>query len=534
MRPPLPDSSPKSRWHIAALIGCAILVLGIARFGTDAGSPWDEPSQSAYGDLIVRWFTSGFRDTSATQFENLFLYGGLFEVIAQLAAKASPLGVFETRHLLIACVGLGGIVSTGLLAGEVAGPRAGFLAGTVLTLTPAWMGHSWFNSKDIPFATAATVATWFATRIAVRGVPPSKLDTFGTGIAIGFALGVRSGGYFLLVYPLVGCLLAWLAEAPRSKASLAAVRTAGLSLLQVLAVIPVSWLLMIVAWPWAWSAPVVAPLVAMKFASSFPFSGDTLFRGQLLKATAVPSSYLPTWFAITTPELYLVAFVLGMGAFVARDRTMKRADLKGAAIVALAVVLPIGAAVITKPAIYDGLRHFLFVFPPLAALAGISAAAFIGATTIPVVARVTGVALLLITASTTVVDMTSLHPYEYVYFNRLFGGLPAARGRFDTDYWGVSYKEGFEWLVNESRISSDRPLTVSSCTESSNKRLDYYRREWPGVRDRIVIVPPEAGPDYFLESTRRYLCPQVDGQVIHTVSRQSVPMLLVRRTEREP
>ena len=127
-----------------------------------------------------------------------------------------------------------------------------------------------------------------------------------------------------------------------------------------------------------------------------------------------------------------------------------------------------------------------------------------------------------------------LHPYEYAYFNRSFGGLPAAEGRYETDYWGASYKEGFEWLVNESHASGNRAMTVSSCTESSNQRLEYYRLEWQSKSERISIVPPEAAPDVFLESTRPYMCSHVDGSIIHTVSRAGAPLLYVRKTGPRP
>jgi len=44
--------------------------------------------------------------------------------------------------------------------------------------------------------------------------------------------------------------------------------------------------------------------------------------------------------------------------------------------------------------------------------------------------------------------MVQLHPYEYVYFNRLFaGGLKAAAERYETEYGGSSYKQGVEWVI---------------------------------------------------------------------------------------
>src|SRR5262249_58333213 len=80
------DPQRNRPWLWAALIGCACLALCIARFGTEAGSTWDEPARAEYGDLILRWLASGFRDTRAAHFENLFLEGGLFEIVAQSIA----------------------------------------------------------------------------------------------------------------------------------------------------------------------------------------------------------------------------------------------------------------------------------------------------------------------------------------------------------------------------------------------------------------------------------------------------------------
>ena len=508
-----------------------MLALCIVFFGMDAGSTWDEPSRAEYGDLIIRWFATGFHDTRAISFENLYLEGGLFEVPAQLLAKISPVGVIETRHLLIALVGLGGIVATGLLAAEVADARAGFLAGAVLTLTPAWIGHAWFNQKDIPFATAATMLTWLATRIAIRSRPPRFTLALATGIVLGMALGIRPGGWFLVIYPACACLLCIAAGGSRPVAP-SMLRRTWLTLWEFFIVaIPIAWLLMLVAWPWAWSSPVVGPVIAMKFASRVPFTADALFRGELLKPDAVPSSYLPTWFAITTPEFYFVAFAMGVVAILLRRRMNGTTQARGLAIVGLAIVFPIAAAMITRPAIYDGLRHFLFVFPPLAALAGIAVSAFITADQIPSVARAAGVGVLVVAGGMTMIDIVRLHPYEYAYFNRSFGGLPSAEGRFDTDYWGASYKEGFEWLLDESHTAKG-PITVSSCNESSNRRLEYYRQKRLGASARISFVGPDARPDVFLESTRRYQCAHAEGPVIHTVSRLGVPLLYVRQTGR--
>jgi hypothetical protein len=41
----------------------------------------DEGVQQHYGELIVAYYKSGFADRSVLGFENLYLYGGLFDIL---------------------------------------------------------------------------------------------------------------------------------------------------------------------------------------------------------------------------------------------------------------------------------------------------------------------------------------------------------------------------------------------------------------------------------------------------------------------
>ena len=45
--------------------------------------------------------------------------------------------------------------------------------------------------------------------------------------------------------------------------------------------------------------------------SKFPFKGELLFMGDVIKAKNIPFYYIPLWIAITTPVLYIILFVLG-------------------------------------------------------------------------------------------------------------------------------------------------------------------------------------------------------------------------------
>ena len=45
-----------------------------------------------------------------------------------------------------------------------------------------------------------------------------------------------------------------------------------------------------------------------------------------------------------------------------------------------------------------------------------------------------------------VVGIARLHPYEYVYYNELVGGLQGAEGRFELDYWATGFREAMETI----------------------------------------------------------------------------------------
>jgi len=54
--------------------------------------------------------------------------------------------------------------------------------------------------------------------------------------------------------------------------------------------------------------------------------------------------------------------------------------------------------------------------------------------------------------------------YPYIYFNPLTGGTQGAYGKFETDYWGVSVRQGIEWMEKQGILKADMPETVVVAT----------------------------------------------------------------------
>jgi hypothetical protein len=523
-------------WRCLSWFGLALLLGLIAAFGRDAGMSYDEQFQSTYGDMVLAWFKSGFKDDRATHYADLYLYGGLFDAFAQALVSISPMHLLETRHLLTQLVALLGIVATGKMAAHVGGARAGFLAAAMLALTPCWTGHGMFNPKDIPFGSAAAFATLASVRLAVGPAPLRWRDLWLAGLAAGIALGVRPGGVFVAGYPCLAGALRVSLEIVRRWRARQPLRLLQLSLNLVacgVLVVLIACPLMIAAWPWAQIDPLHRTYEGIRAASHFAWGGQVRFEGRMIDAHKLPLRYLPVWFRLTLPETYLLAAFAAVVVLVqrVRQRSWHAERALGLLIIACAVVLPLGAVFITRPVLYDAQRHVLFVVPPLAALAGCALAALLGDDQLPRALRGAVTGVLAGVALLVCVDMVQLHPYEYVYFNRLSGGLRKQYRRFETDYWGLSYREGLEWVLRElPPLRPTQRTRVATCDSASNDRLEYYRQNWPGAADQIRIASGYDKADVYL-GVRRYNCHKVPGEILYVVRRQDVPLLYVRRTE---
>ena len=97
-------------------------------------------------------------------FENLYLYGGLFDVTATLIAKVVPLDLYSIRHIFCAAIGIGGIAATWAPARLIAGPRAGLIAARCSRSAASGTARMFNHTKDVTFAAAMMGATYALLR----------------------------------------------------------------------------------------------------------------------------------------------------------------------------------------------------------------------------------------------------------------------------------------------------------------------------------------------------------------------------------
>ncbi len=455
-----PHSDQTALWADRLAIAVLALVALIAALTfRDYGLGWDDFTHAQYGELLLSLYASGFRDTRALEFVNLYLYGGGFDMAAALLAKALPFEMFETRRLVGAAVGLIGLAATWRVARRIGGAVAGLIARTLLATCPLYYGHMFINAKDAPFAAAMAIFLLGLVRAFEQYPRPSA----ATGLILGTGFGLSIGSRIMAGFGVLDALLALaLMVAIDARAGGWRVASSRLGYF-VLALVPcliLAYLVMIFVWPWAALDPLNPLRAVGYFSHFFEQPWQELYGGALVTTTDMPRSYVPVLFALKLPELFSILALAGVvGALVAAARADIAPRRRAVFLcVALAAILPIFAAVITRPAMYNGIRHFVFVLPPMAVAGGLAAAFVVARVRRSQRAAMAGLAVVMLAGLVPpVIAMARLHPYEYVSFNTVSGGVQAAQSRYMLDYWGLALKQAGQALRRTIEERGERP-----------------------------------------------------------------------------
>jgi hypothetical protein len=192
------------------------------------------------------------------------------------------------------------------------------------------------------------------------------------------------------------------------------------------------------------------------------------------------------------------------------------------------VLFPVAFVIVKKSVMYDGMRHFIFILPPIACLAGISCAALSerlerpesGArTSAPTVLNLALAALV----GWQVFSMARLFPYEYIYYNSLVGGLKGAYQHYETDYWGLATSEASRWLENYAEgLAPPRNKAYPVYTCAGRVSSTHY------FTNTLSLVQSPERAHFGIVITRWGCDQQVQGTVLFQVERLGVPLAEVK------
>ncbi|HMI89749.1 MAG TPA: glycosyltransferase family 39 protein, partial [Polyangiales bacterium] len=420
------------------------------------------------------------------------------------------------------------VAGTYRLAGSLAGRNAALLAAGLLLLTPVYYGHMFINPADLPFAVAYVWGLFYGARFAEQWPRPRAGTIAGAGIAIGLGASMRIGGMLVLGFVLL-LLLARLIATIRSQGRSAGTRLAATGLGPLCALLVVGYGALLALWPAALLSPLAVPWASLLQAAAYPKHEPVLLAGSVFWSDQLPWFYQLGHLLVQLPEQWLLAVALGVPVVAAGLHAALRASdvarAAPAAMVLLGAVVPLACACVVRPVDYDGMRHVLFVVPPLACLAGAGLCFALQRLALRPARCALLVALLAGGSLRTLDTMIELHPYQYVYYNALAGGTPGAHGRFELDYWVTSFGDALGQLgavlAREPRAPGAPPQRLLVCGHAA---VAYMY-----LPPNVVLSRELDRADFVLATTKWSCQDRYPGEVVAQVQRMGVPFAVIKR-----
>jgi hypothetical protein len=273
-------------------------------------------------------------------------------------------------------------------------------------------------------------------------------------------------------------------------------------------------------WPVLWGNPVRTFISLLSQTPTFT-DHIILFMGRGVDATHLPVIYLPLLLAIQLTLPAVALFLIGIPAsWIAARRNAQHLRL----IVLLWIwfLLPLLAVMAGLIPIYNNFRHVLFILPPLLLIAGLGMAEIMRWLR-PAIARLALAALILAPG---VAGILQLHPYEYIYYNQLVGGVAGAEGRFELDYWCTAYRPAIEYVNEVAPIGARVTFAYTIITAE------------PFIRpDLITNVASDSEPTDFALACRRDVEQktfQPNLVIVYEIRRQSALLAIVKHGPASP
>lgn len=421
---------------------CIVPFILLPILSLDAGISGDEPVHYLQAENVYNYFATGGKDTSAihTPITYLKLYGQSIDNFSYLVNKVFGFSEpYRTRHVINAVAGAGVVAITGLLAAEVAGFGAGILAIIFLLLSPVFLGHTYNNLKDVPFALGYITAIFFLWKFMRKLPVISYRYLAGVAAGTGFAISIRIGGILLIPIVLTfSAIQAWFSQPAGGKEKQAFAFKLSFSLaLTILA----ACLLGIINWPYGLQQPIRHSIESLNQMTHYLVSLRQLFEGKMYWSEHLPWYYAPKYFLLITPAIILAGIPLCWPL-------IKRKYLLLFSFLLFCAFFPLFWVVVRNSNLYGNIRHLLFIYPVIVVLSASGWSLLWTKFNKPLLrGGLTGI--LIIGLGGPLLHIIRNHPVEYIYFNRLSGGISKAYSLYETDYYFHSLGPGVRWLEKE-------------------------------------------------------------------------------------
>ncbi len=479
---------------------------------------WDEPIQHEIGQEAYKYIHH--QDNEYLQMKDK-VYGVVFELgliyTTNLLGLEEEREIFHFRHFAyfllfaFAC-----FVFFRLNLKLFKNVWIALIATLALVLCPRIFGHAFINPKDVPFLSMYIISFHAFHNYLLK---PGYKTLLITAICIGLLINFRIMGVVLLGTVLFFITWLWIKE--KKKKYFFHLLTFSFSAVLVTYTV----------WPYLWNDPLNNFAEAFSSMSKFPWDGEMLFNGKVIRAGKYPvADYFFTWITISVPLLYLFIGLAGMLSFLVRSAAKPRKvfdspqKIMGWTFI-LSSVGPLMAVMVLQSTLYDDWRQLYFIYPGFIVFVGY--AFFYLREWKPRLARI---GMLVCFAYFILIGyrMYQLHPYEHVYFSEAISHQENyLQHHYDLDYWGTSFYEGLSYIA-KTDPSDTIPIFVFHEPLRKNSMLLPLKDRKRFIFSKTMTVERAK---YYL-TTYRYDYPDLIGtanfgKIYYEVKRQNSVILKV-------
>lgn len=464
------------------ILFCLALFVGLLTYD-QYGLSWDDPMQRATGKVNYDYMFHNDQRLLTWRDRD---YGPVYEVFLVGIEKSFNLvhthDIYLMRHLVTHILFLISAFFCFLTVRLLLKSKVlAVLSFLLLVLHPRIYAQSFFNTKDIPFLSMFFISFYF---MALAFQNKRLIYFILLGISVGILVNLRIMGVILLC--LVPAFLIF---------DLIFEKSWKQNLSYILVFISTGALTLYATWPFLWPAPIANFIEAFENMSKFRWSGSVLLNGDIIKATELPWYYLPEWFSITTPILFLLLGFTGLGLFVYKfisdpGRFIKNTPYRNMVAYACVFISPLVAVIVLNSVVYDGWRQSYFVYSGFVMLMVFALYTFRRQSWIRWVTFFTFLYLLGV--------MVFYFPYQNVYFNSFldFKHEEYIRTHFEMDYWGTASAESLLYILKNDTSGH---IVIDGRNHTPALNMNLLK---PAEQARVEFKKDAADADYFMTNFR--------------------------------
>lgn len=489
--------------RIVLLFFLCILIAGVF-LCNDYGKPWDENGEIEITATNVKKYAEIFhlQGTDFYQWIEETSNGHEIETYSEkdhgeapyylampflYMVSDSPQMMMNIWHFYTFLIFVAGLAALYFLLRFLTGSwKAGLLGCVFMLISPRIFAEAFYNNKDIVLMSFVLLTSAFALKAI-------KSEDFRYGIGFGvcaaFTSNIKIMGFWLALLAGILYLFALIRTGDKKKLAMCGAVSVLTYVIGFFLLTPATWNSI-----GGYFSYVIQATVGFDRWPGYVYYNGWIYNPSYV---SLPWYYLVYMIVVTTPLLIVISAGVGAVFLVVmtiKNRSFRSKQAKAYWMLAVFAAVPVVYTMLGNPTIYNGWRHFYFIYGVVVILAVFG----IRQVWQKKIGKQICLFLIILQVCMSVVGMVRNHPNEFSYYNILAG--KNAGERLELDYWNLSTIECLQKLSDEKYNGSPIKITASegNTDDGLRKALDVLTEDYREKFQYVDYVEHQEEADYVL------------------------------------